>query len=96
MRLQIVTTRTNRTFDLYDQGIYEKESRMESVRDMQLAIQLEEKMEIKLGGREILFQKMRVKNNSIILNVYKHSKHHATDAKNWGCFVYEKSVCDVL
>ena len=55
MQLQQVTTRTNRTSELYDQGIYEKESRMESVRDMQLAIQLEEKMEIKLGGCEILF-----------------------------------------
>ena len=42
---------------------------MESLRDMQLAIQLEKKMEIKLGGCEILFKKMRIKKIPKILNV---------------------------
>ena len=50
---------------------------MESLRDMQLAIQLE-KMEIKLGGCEILFKKMRIKKIPKILNVkvaYKAPRH---------------------
>ena len=68
-QLQQVAIGTNRSLGLYYQGIYEKESRMESLRDMQLAIQLEKTMEIKLGGCEILFKKMRIKKIPKILNV---------------------------
>ena len=70
---------------------------MESVRDMQLAIQLEEKMEIKLGGCEILFYKnARQKNldNFECLEAFKASRHWCEKLAE--CFVFEKSVCDIF